>query len=452
MRWGAEAVSFEGLKPGLAYWQDAAPPLGTGASVAYAEVGRSWVAVGRPVAPPGAEAEAIEAFRRAGRTAGRRVACFCAEAVPPGWEGLPIGEQPWFTPDGWRAAKAAHPRLREQLRQARKKGVVVRVPAAEELAPGAPLRAQVEAMAQSWVAAHHLEPLGFVVALAPFDDAPAHRYLVAERGGEPVAFLSAIPIPAVGGWFIEDVFRSASRPNGTQYAIFDAFMAGLDDVTAPVTLGLAPLSGPLPSWLRAARALTRPLYDFQGLRTFKSRLHPSSWQQVYLAHPPGQRLRALWGALSAFAGGSLVGFAVRSLIRHPSGPPYALFAPLVPWTLLLAVLALAGAAPLLGFATAALWVWVGFDAALATVMYRAARRPSVPRLGLALGLAVVDATCSIRHLVEVGLGSTLGAVSLRSLATAAPTLGSVALLAAFVVAYRHGRERRRGVDIPGAGG
>ena len=47
----------------------------------------------------------------------------------------------------------------------------------------------------------------------------------------------------------------------------------------------------------------------------RAKLGPHAWEPVYLcAAPGGSRLAALRDSLRAFAGGSLVGFATRSLL------------------------------------------------------------------------------------------------------------------------------------------
>jgi len=434
-RAGVEAMAFAGLKPGMRHWQDDAPG-GTGASVAYADTGRTWVAVGAPVGAAPEVPRAMAAFVAAAAEAGRSACFFGTEALaPPGLAALRIGEQPLFEPARWAETVAAHRRLKEQLRRARAKGVRVRRVAPGELTAGATLRATLEDLAAAWLAAHHIEPMGFVVEPRPFELPDRHRYFIAERAGVVIGFLSAVPIPARRGWLVEDLFRARDAPNGTSELLLDACMRDVVDADV-VTLGLAPLAGPVRWWLRLARWGMRPLYDFEGLRAFKARLRPRAWQPVWLVHARRRGALAILAALRAFARGRLIGFGLRSLVRHPSGPPFALAAPLVPWTLALALVALTGRADLFAYSQPALWLWVAFDAALAVVLYRAARRPTPKRLGLGLGLATLDAALSLRHLAATGLGPGPPAALLRALATLAPVLGSLALWSAWRRARR----------------
>ena len=172
----------------------------------------------------------------------------------------------------------------------------------------------------------------------------------------------------------------------------------------------------------------RPLFDFAGLRAFRERMHPHAREPVWLAYPRGQSTTLhLIDSLRAFARGSLTSFAARSLLRHPSGLPWALALPLPPWTLALAWLVVVRRAYLLGFPRMELALWVAFDALLFLVLVRVAMRPWRARLVTAASLATVDAALSVGHLAWVGTGTTLLQASLRGVATAAPVAGALLL-------------------------
>jgi phosphatidylglycerol lysyltransferase len=71
-------------------------------------------------------------------------------------------------------------------------------------------------------------------------------------------------------------------------------------------LGMAPLSGLEPSpvapvWTRIGSFLFQrgeALYNFQGLRTYKEKFHPS-WEPRYLAYPGGLNLPRITADVSA---------------------------------------------------------------------------------------------------------------------------------------------------------
>lgn len=442
---GADAVSFQGLESALAWWHDAAAPEGTGAAVAYLDTGRSWIAAGRPLAAASDEARAAERFAAAARAARRRPVFFAVEHLDPfsGFRRLALGLQSILEPSRWPATLATHRRLREQLRRARAKGVTVRVVEPAELAPGLPLRAEVERLCGEWLAARAMEPMAFLVAVEPFHAPERHLYVVAERHGRPVQFLSAVPARRSGGWLFEDMLRGADAPNGTTELVLDLALRAIAGDAAWATPGLTPLAGEVSWGLRAARFVSRPLYDFEGLRRFRARLSPSRWIPIWLVWDRGPALVVLADVLRAFAGGRLLAFTWRSLTRHPNGPPWLVALPLVPWTALLAAIAALGRADLLGFSTAALTAWIAFDAVLAVLLFRVARHPRVRGLaGLSIA-AAVDAALSCRHLAVHGLGEGALAPTLRLAATAGPILGTAGLVWATGLAVRRNRQRAR---------
>lgn len=444
LRHGDEAVAFQATESAVRGWF----PDGSGeGAVAYVDTGAAWVAVGSPLGSEDTRADLARGFIRAAAAAGRRAIFFGVERtgwVDDGLRCLSLGEQPEFTPAEWLRTLTGHRSLREQLRRARAKGVRVREVRPEELVEGSALRGEVEDLAEAWLRGRNLEPMGFLVALEPFWNPSEHRYLVAEREGVTVGFLSAVPIPREGGFLVEDLLRGRSAPNGTTELLLDALMRSVaPDVR--VTLGLAPLSGAgMARWTVLARALGRPLYDFRGLRAFKARLRPSGWRRVWLVRPRRQgAILAIWDALSAFAAGRPFRFLGRSLLRHPAGFPWLLSLPLVPWTLVLAGVLAAGRARWMGFGPWELLGWIVFDAVLAVALFCTALAPRRRWLSALAAAAGIDALLSVNHLVTHGFGISPIAWVLRSLATAAPILGTAVLAWSALHAARGSRASGR---------
>jgi lysylphosphatidylglycerol synthetase-like protein (DUF2156 family) len=429
-RSGIDAVSFQALKAGVHWWIDAPPPAGTGARLAYAQSGRSWIAIGAPLTDPPARAEAVRRFIIAARVQRRRPVFFGVEdaAVFSSCRTLLLGLQSVLKPAEWEATLRRRPKLREQLRRARAKGVTVRAVAAAELSAGSPLRGAVDRLRRQWLTSRHMEPMAFLVAVEPFHAIGEHLYFVAERHGTVVQFLSAVPIYARTGWLMEDMLRGHEAPNGTTELVIDALMRHLDGDPHWVTPGLTPLSGEIRWWLRLTRGTMVALYDFSGLRRFRSRLGPAEWRPIWLAWDRGPAVGPIVDVLRLFAGGAIWRFAFRSLVRHPNGPPWAVAVPLVAWTVLLAGLAAAGDRDTLGFSVTTLWAWVIFDGVLAWLLFRAARRPRRASLGAIAAIAGFDAVVSLHHLSTLGLGHSLASMLLRPVAIAGPVIGTVALI------------------------
>ena len=360
---GRHATSFQILEPGYTYWFDAHVP--EGAVVAYVSQKRWRVAAGIPIAPADRVGEVARRFVEDAQASGERVLFFSAdrtlcsalEVSGVAYDAIKVGENPEWDPADWTTAGAKRRSLRAQVNRARNHGVTIRTIGADELAnaPG-PLRSEIEVLLRQWLDSRRMSAMRFLVDLAPFHYPAERRYYVAEQGDRAVGFLAAVPIYAEHGWFFEDLIRVPSAPNGTAELLVDTAMRDAQaQGDSLVTLGLAPLSGlnaePGPHRL-TRRALVAcydhlgPLYQFQGVRSFKERFRPDRWRdQLLVSAPPALGVGAFHAVLGAFAGGGLVNFGLdtirRWLVRipHPTWAAilYVLAALLVPWTALLAV-------------------------------------------------------------------------------------------------------------------
>jgi len=423
-RHGWNATAFQTLEPGYRYFFD-----GDDACVAYVDTGRAWVAAGAPIAAHDALGDVAARFLQAARSAGRKACFFAAEERLTGaarLRSLRIGEQPVWDPRGWGEVLAGHRSLREQLRRARAKGVTVRRLEAAELAAG-PTREAMQRLADRWLATREMAPMGFLVHVDPFSFPEARRCFVAEIDGRLVAFAGLIPVPARGGWFLEDLLRDPEAPNGTGELLVDAVMrwaaaTGVDWLT----LGLAPLAGAVAAPMRLARRGGALLYDFEGIRAYKAKLRPNAWTPIYLAFPPDQgALRSIFESLAAFARGGFLRFGVRTLLRGPTSLVRFLAALLVPWT---ALLALAPAQPWFP-SPAVKWSWVGFDVLLAAGLFRLLGRW---RQGLATALASavsLDAALTLAQAVLWNAPRTRGLLDglVVAAACAGPALAALLL-------------------------
>jgi hypothetical protein len=430
-----DAVAFQGLGRSMRVWLDTSGVEPPSAGVAYFDTGRAWVAAGGPVVRSGSRAAAAARFLEAARHAGRRVVFFGIEELAglEEWHALQVGVEPSASPADWVATVRQSRGLREQLRRARAKGVRAEVTASTDLTRGLPLRAAVDDLVARWIRSRRIEPMGFVVTADPFTFPDEHRYVVATRGGAVVGLLSAVPAYAGRGWLVEHVLSVHDSPNGTAETLLETFHRSLlvDGRDADrVSLGLSPLSGESTPWQRLARSATRPLFDFEGLHQFKSRLRPTEWRAVWLVSPPGgSRLVALADLLSAFAGGAPLRFAARSLLLHPCGMLWLLAIGFTPWVVLLVGLEATHRSGLAGYTAMSLLLWVAFDSALLGALFRVALRPSLRAIVVLLTVAAADAAFSGLHLAAVGAGSSSGELWLRTATVALPGVGALALVA-----------------------
>lgn len=422
--YGWNATSFQILGPGFRYWFD-----GDDACVGYVDTGQAWVVAGSPIAASERLAEVSARFAAAADAAHRRVCCFGTEerfGATTDWPALRIGDQPCWDPNEWRAVVEGNRSLREQLRRARAKGVGVRAISGEELAIGHPIRVQLDALIERWLATRPIAPMGFLVQIDPFTFIEERRYFVAEREGRIVGFLGIIPIYTRRGWFFEDFLRDPDAPNGTVELLVDAGMRAAALETIPfVTLGLVPLAGDVSSWLRAARRLGRPLYDFDGLRAFKAKFKPHTWHPIFLSHPPGRSsLVAVFDTLTAFARGGLLRFGLETLLRGPAIVVRVLAILLVVWTVLLALPVNAAYFP----ARACQWGWVGFDVVLASALFALARRWRPWLADLVAPAVTIDAALTIIQAFAYDVPRHAGALDLFVIIVAMLAPTSAALL------------------------
>jgi phosphatidylglycerol lysyltransferase len=367
---GWNSTSFQILEPGFQYWFD-----GDDACVGYVDTGSAWVAAGPPIAPLERIAAVTEKFAKAAEDEGRRVCCFGTElrfGELAKWPSIRIGEQPMWDPAGWESILKESKSLREQLRRARAKKVVIEEIGAAQLAPGQPLREELDSLVKAWLKSQALAPMGFLVKVELFGFAEERRYFVARQAGEIVAFLGVIPIYARRGWFFEDFIRAPGAPNGTIELLIDAGMRAAKAANIElVTLGLAPLAGDVSPFLRFARRWGRLLYDFDGLRAFKAKLKPKTWDPIFLAYPAdGNPVLATKDTLTAFSRGGLLRFGIETMLRGPTVVVQALALMLAIWTVVIALPISTRWFP----SPACQWGWVGFDVAIFVALFALARR------------------------------------------------------------------------------
>ena len=444
-RHGWNATSFQILEPGFLYWFDDQEDHETEACVAYLDTGRAWVAAGAPIAGPERAPEVALRFVAAAAAQGRRACFFGTEdrfvrfATAAPFAAMRIGEQADWDPVAWNETLRGTRSLREQIRRSRAKGVTVRPFDPHLFAePAGELRASVDRLIARWEAARPMPPMGFLVQMHLHTELAERRFFAATQGATLVGFLSMVPVFARGGWFVEDLVRSPEAPNGTAELLVDAAMrTAAAEGSRYLTLGLAPLAGPVAPWLRALRRTGSPLYDFRGVHAFKAKLRPRGWAPIFISYPRGQLgIATVYDALAAFARGGLLRFGLQTLLRRPAVLIQALALILIPWTILMALAPSARWFP----SPAVKWGWVAFDAALALALTSLARRW---RRGLDTVLASLVTADAVVTLVQV-LGWNLRHGPRNALTFTVAAISVVApSLAALLLWFgrRSGRER-----------
>lgn len=331
LRYGWHATAYQILNPGIAYWFD---PAGNGV-VGHVTRRRVRVVAGAPVCPESDISRVTAEFEEASSREGLGVCYFGAEdrlrtalSARGTHTAVLLGAQPWWNPSHWPGVVRRHASVRAQLNRGRNKGIRVREWSVTQLQSDSEVRRCLE----EWLETRNLPPLHFLVEPETLDRLFDRRAFVASREGKVLGFLVASPIPARNGWLLEQIIRGREAPNGTAELMVNAAMDQLARSGAShVSLGLAPLSQHMGTpgagqsrWLETTFNLARTLggifYNFRGLDSFKSKLHPDGWEGVYaITNEPGFSLRSLRAIGAAFTGASpvrTIALGVGRKLRH----------------------------------------------------------------------------------------------------------------------------------------
>jgi phosphatidylglycerol lysyltransferase len=265
-----------------------------GGTIAYLEARRAAVAWADPLCAEDGIAGLLGEFTRAMR-AERRGVCLIAVseetarvALAAGFSALKVGEEPWFDLSSWRIPRGNRgKKLRWAVNHARRAGVTV-----EELEPGG--EEEVEAVLRRWRAElHRPEPTSFLRA-APLAERDAKRIFLARRAGRAEAGLACARLPAVDGWYLEDLLRVPEAVNGATELLVVETLARLDGASA--AFAMAPMRGVQTQLDRRARLLGLMLsvgfrtfdrrYRFRAIARYEGRFEPTEWRSRYVAFLP----------------------------------------------------------------------------------------------------------------------------------------------------------------------
>jgi phosphatidylglycerol lysyltransferase len=293
----------------------------------YGVQGRTWVAMGDPVAAPDRQRILIRRFLE-------RVDDYDGSAVfyEVGHAGLhlyadfgltfaKLGEEALVDLDAFSLEGAAGARARQTVRRLERDGGTFRLLSPDETARHLP---ELRRVSDEWLAHKAVAEKGF--SLGFFDE----RYLahfpvgVIECRGAIQAFANLWP-GRPGGELSVDLMRFVSdAPKNVMEALLVHLMLwGRAHGYRRFSLGMAPLSGMERSavasrWHRLGAFVYEhgeALYGFQGLRAFKEKFSPV-WEPRYLAHHGGElALPRLFADVSALIAGGYRGIFIKGSAR-----------------------------------------------------------------------------------------------------------------------------------------
>ena len=340
-RFGADAVSFQGARIRPRVVARRAVAGGTGAALAYLDTGRSWIGVGRPLAADCRRAGRGAALRRRGAREPPRAPC--SSASRRSTASTVSGASRSACSRSSAGSLAGDARREPQAARAAATGARQGRVGADRRQPATsrqdtPLRHDIERLARRMARLTPDGADGFPGRgrAVPRPGAASLRRRRAKRPRRAGTVGGAGARRAAAG--CSRTCCAAARRRTAPPSWCSTSRCGRSPETAAwATPGLTPLAGPVAWWLRAASAV-----DDAALRLRRA---------AALPRPPlagaldpdldglGSRSRVAGAgrrAARASPHGRLVGFALRSLTRHPNGPPWIVALPLVPWTGLLA--------------------------------------------------------------------------------------------------------------------
>jgi phosphatidylglycerol lysyltransferase len=296
--YGYNAHSLVSISPGAMLWST---PEIDGAII-YGEFGRVWLAAGEPLARAQDKPALARQFAEHARQHNRVVAfvptttAFACSIESRDFSAVKVGAAPFFDLRNWNPRGNLAKKMRAEVNQARRAGVTV-----ESLKHiDHDLKQEAADLCLRWLG-HRLAAtsFGWLVALDPFRHADHKKYFIARANGKLVGFLSASPIPARRGWYLEDVLRDSDAPPGTAtLLVFEALQTLKKDGAELATLGTAPLANEgsneittdhrvVTSALGVASKRFSGVYNFEGLRRFKGKFAPSWWESEYVVAQRG---------------------------------------------------------------------------------------------------------------------------------------------------------------------
>ncbi|HEX6534744.1 MAG TPA: bifunctional lysylphosphatidylglycerol flippase/synthetase MprF [Gemmatimonadaceae bacterium] len=290
--------------------------------VMYAVAGRSWVALGDPVAPSDRTPALVHRFiEMVDQHGGWPVFYKVARAqlylyLDLGFSVVKLGEEARVPLGDFSLDGPERRNLRRTWRKAVQEGCTFELVPAERVPALLP---ELRAISDAWLAAKHAREKRF--SLGFFDERYVRRYptALARRGGRIVAFANVWP----SGCHEElevDLMRFApdAPPGIMRYLLSETMLWGKAQGWRWFNLGMAPLSGLrastiAPLWNQLGMALYghgERFYNFQGVRDFKEWFHPV-WEPRYLASPGGAVRPVVLANIASLVAGGLEGMVRR---------------------------------------------------------------------------------------------------------------------------------------------
>ena len=288
------------------------------AFIMYGISGRSWIALGDPVAPAREVPGLIEKFVKLADEHGGMAVFYKTGPVllhvylDYGFAVAKLGEEARVSLTEFSLEGPQRRNLRRVWRKAVDAGCTVEVISPADVRPYLP---ELRAISDAWLTDKRSREKGF--SLGFFEDAYVARFPVAivRREDRIIAFAS-VWNSGQGEELEVDLMRyfPDAPPGIMRYLLVEVILWGKSTGYRWLNLGMAPLSGlrsaaGAPLWQQlgaAVRGYGERYYNFQGVRDFKEWFYPE-WEPRFLVSPGGRARPVVLANIAALIGGGLGG-------------------------------------------------------------------------------------------------------------------------------------------------
>jgi phosphatidylglycerol lysyltransferase len=293
-----------------------------GGFLMYAAEGRSWIALGDPIAADNAAEELAWEFREICDEGGRWPVFYQVETsrlplyIDLGLSILKLGEEARVPLADFSLEGGSRKSLRHSCSRIEREGCaldLVEPPLTDALLD------ELQTISDDWLARKNAREKGF--SLGYFDRNYLRQCPLAavRKSGQLVAFANVLRSGEKEELSVDLIrFREEAPGGAMDYLLTQLMLRGRTDGYRWFNLGMAPLSGveahPLaPTWNRVAEIVFRHgehFYNFQGLRDFKAKFDPV-WEPKFLASPGGLRLPMILTNVATLISGGTKGLVAK---------------------------------------------------------------------------------------------------------------------------------------------
>lgn len=286
--------------------------------VMYSVAGRSWVALGDPVAPPEEMAALAQRFVELCDQHGGWAVFYKASRqqlyryLDLGLSVVKLGEEARVPLEGFSLEGPERRNLRRSWRRAVQEGCTFEVVDASQVRTLLP---RLREISDDWLASKRTREKRF--SLGFFDERYLSRYPAAlvRMKGELVAFANVWQSGERAELSVDLMrFSTAAPPGVMRYLLVELMLWGRERGYGWFNLGMAPLSGlqasaVAPLWNQLGTAIYgygERFYNFQGVRDFKEWFHPV-WEPKYLVSAGGAARPVIIANIASLIAGGLEG-------------------------------------------------------------------------------------------------------------------------------------------------